>query len=176
MKSCMLSSQALVEFFCATHRDSRVSNASVRGRLLLPAFERRITGAVVRVRRRQARGCLLRLAASLALFATSARHRRPNVRYQRHQTRHLRPMYAAAARHRPILRTRRDCSPSAREPSLTRGRARRTKAAARWPAETSGVLLVASRRGKPLMLGRATAPRHNAARKVLRARPAAGAA
>ena len=172
----MLSSQALVEFFCATHCDSRVSNASVRRRFPFSVFERRIQTTMVRVRRRQARGCLLRLAASLALFATSARHRRPNVRYQRHQTRHLRPMYAAAARHRPILRTRRDCSPSAREPSLTRGRARRTKAAARWPAETSGVLLVASRRGKPLMLGRATAPRHNAARKVLRARPAAGAA
>jgi hypothetical protein len=83
----------------------------------------------------------LRLAAFTCTeplhFATSVCHRRPNVPYQRHQTRRLRPMYAAAARHRPILRTRRDCSPSAREPCLTRGRARRAKAAARWPAETS---------------------------------------
>ncbi len=92
----------------------------------------------VHVRRAQLPVCLAALACTEpACFATSARHRRPNVRCQRHQARNLRPMYAAAAQHRPIVRTRRDCSPSAREPCLTRGRARRAKAAARWPAETS---------------------------------------
>ena len=133
---------------------------------------------VVQFRRAQLPFCLAALACTEpASIATSVSHRRPNVRYQRHQTRHLRPMYATAARHRPIMRTRRDCSPSAREPSLTRGRneglQRRRGGLPRPPGCCSWLLDAVDRsclNARPLR----DAPRRRSL-KVLLARPSAGA-
>ena len=149
--------------------DSRVSNASVRGRLLLPAFERRITGAVVRVRRRQARGCL-RLppcskpwsfcylsATPRDLTCVSSAGKQPQTT----------DSYVPAVSRR--LRTRvRSMQLCAREPCLTRGgRAEPIRRRGGLP-RPPGLLGYSSERRTRLMLGRATAPKRATAAQAQR--------
>ena len=151
--------------FCATHRDSRVSNASVRGRLLLPAFERRITGAVVRVRRRKAKGLLAPAALQQALVFCylSATPRDPTCVSSAGKQPQTTDSYVPAVSRR--LRTRvRSMQLCAREPCLTRGgRAKPIRRRGGLP-RPPGLLLGSTSRRPRLMLGRATAPRRAAAK------------
>ena len=151
--------------FCATHRDSRVSNASVRGRLLLPAFERRITGAVVRVRRRKAKGLLAPAALQQALVFCylSATPRDPTCVSSAGKQPQTTDSYVPAVSRR--LRTRvRSMQLCAREPCLTRGgRAEPIRRRGGLP-RPPGLLLGSTSRRPRLMLGRATAPRRAAAK------------
>ena len=138
--------------------------ASVRRRFCLPAHKTHprveADGAD-----QQQELCMLALhAASLPCFAHSVqRHRETNsASSSAEKPPFTTDDYAPAVS--PRLRTRQG-SPlqlCAREPSLTRGRARRAKAEARWPAETSGA--AAGRTfSKSALLERATAPRRAAA-------------